>query len=104
SFALAHGRVAAGAVSDAFARRDFSFAGYPDRLLSDPLLAQLARRRRLAEWVYAVRSRRGLAAAWAVLPWLLRGLLRLRPGVLPVGTPRLTSLAGLPPEELRAGA
>jgi len=104
SFALAHGRVAAAAVADAFARDDFSFAGYPARLLTDPLLAQLARRRRLAEWVYAVRSRRGLAAAWAVLPWLVRGLLHLRPGVLPIRTPRLESLRRLPPEEIRAGA
>lgn len=104
SFALAHGRVAAGAVADAFIREDFSFDAYAERLLTDSILAQLARRRRLAEWVYGLRSRWGLAAVWAFLPWLVRGLLRLRPGILPVTTPRLEALSGLAPEELRSGA
>ena len=36
SFSLRHGRVAAAAVTDAFARDDFSFAGYRRRQLDDP--------------------------------------------------------------------
>lgn len=97
SFALAHGRVAAAAVEDAFVRHDLSFASYPQRLQADPLLAQLSRRRRLAEWVYRFRNRRALSAAWTALPWLVGTLLRLRPGILPVDPIRLERVRGPEP-------
>lgn len=97
SFALAHGRVAAAAVADAFARRDLSFASYPARLLADPVLAQLARRRRIADAVYRFRNRRSIAAGWAVLPWLVGALIRLRPGVLPIDPIRLEPVRGPEP-------
>jgi flavin-dependent dehydrogenase len=97
SFALAHGRVAAAAAADAFARRDLAFASYPARLQADPVLAQLARRRRLADAVYQLRGRRSIAAVWAVLPWLVGALLRLRPGILPVDRVRLERVSGPEP-------
>ena len=56
SFALAHGRVAAAAVADSFARCDLSFASYPARLQADPVLAQLSRRRSSPRRVPAARD------------------------------------------------
>lgn len=97
SFAFAHGRVAAAAVADAFARRDLAFGSYPARLLADPVLAQLARRRRLAEWVYRLRGRRSITAVWAVLPWLFGALMRFRPGILPIDPVRLERVLGPEP-------
>jgi len=97
SFALAHGRVAAAAVADAFARGDLGFASYPTRLQADRVLAQLARRRKLAEAVYRLRGRRAIAAVWAALPWLFGALIRLRPGILPVEAIRLERVRGPEP-------
>jgi geranylgeranyl reductase family protein len=61
SFALGYGVVAAGAVADAFARQDFSFATYRRRILDDPLLSQLPIRVSLARLAYFLR--------W---PWFVR--------------------------------
>jgi menaquinone-9 beta-reductase len=61
SFALGYGNVAAAAIVDAFARADFSFAGYRQRILADPLLAQLKSRVWLARLAY-----------WLKYPWLFR--------------------------------
>jgi menaquinone-9 beta-reductase len=61
SFALGFGKVAAAAVNDAFARADFSFAGYRQRILTDALLGQLATRVWLARMAY-----------WLKYPWLFR--------------------------------
>ncbi len=104
SFALAHGRVAAAAVAEAFARDDFAFRGYRERLLADPLLAQLDRRRRLARAVYAPGGRRLVGAGWSLVPWAVRTIERWRPGLFPMAAPRFEPLRGLDPEVLRAGA
>jgi menaquinone-9 beta-reductase len=61
SFALGYGKVAAEAVQDAFTRRDFSFAGYRQRILADSLLGQLPTRVWLARLAY-----------WLKYPWLFR--------------------------------
>jgi menaquinone-9 beta-reductase len=61
SFALGYGVVAAEAVADAFARQDFSFAGYRRRILDDSLLSQLPVRVFLARLAYLLK--------W---PWLAR--------------------------------
>jgi menaquinone-9 beta-reductase len=61
SFALGYGKVAATAVQDAFARRDFSFAQYRAQILQDSLLGQLPTRVWLARLAY-----------WLKYPWLFR--------------------------------
>lgn len=61
SFALGYGDVAAAAIADAFAREDFSFAGYRRRLLDDPLIGHLNWRARLARRAYVLNH-----------PWLVR--------------------------------
>lgn len=104
SFALAHGRVAAAAVAEAFAREDFAFRDHGERLAADPILAQLDRRRRLARAVYAPWGRRLVGAGWRLVPWALRAIERWRPGVFPLAGPRFEPLRGLDPEALRAGA
>ncbi len=103
SFALAHGRVAAAAVEEAFARGDFAFHGYRERLLADPVLAQLDRRRRLARRVYTPAGRWLTRAVWGLIPWAFQAIEHLRPGVFPVPEPRFERLRGLAPEVLRAG-
>jgi menaquinone-9 beta-reductase len=61
SFALGYGKAAAAAIEEAFAQADFSFAGYRQRILADPLLGQLQTRVRLARLAY-----------WLRYPWLFR--------------------------------
>jgi geranylgeranyl reductase family protein len=61
SFALGYGNVAAQAIEDAFARQDFSFATYRERLLADPLFKQLEIRKKLARFAYVLKY-----------PWLFR--------------------------------
>ena len=103
SFSLRHGRVAAAAIADAFARDDFSFAEYRRRQLDDPLLAHLPRRKRLADGVYRLRGALGWRPLWSLVPWATRALERLRPGILPIENTRLERVR-LPPAELRSGA
>jgi flavin-dependent dehydrogenase len=66
-FALAFGRIAAAAVVDAFARNDFTLAGYRRRVLRDPVLRQLPVRYWWARLVYGARSGPVLALLWRVL-------------------------------------
>ena len=103
SFALRHGRVAAEAVTDAFTRDDFRFARYRERLLSDPVLAHLPRRGRIARVAYALRGALGWAPLWSLVPWATRLLMDARPGILPLEDGALERLR-MPVEELRRGA
>jgi flavin-dependent dehydrogenase len=57
SFALGYGEVAATELRDAFARGDFSFECYPDRVLAHPIGRSLQRRAKVARLVYRIRSR-----------------------------------------------
>lgn len=61
SFALGYGEVAAEAINNAFAQRDFSFADYRQRLLQHRLFNHLAWRARLARYAYLLNY-----------PWLVR--------------------------------
>ena len=82
-------KVTAAAVEEAFARGDFSFSGYRERLLADPLIGQLVTRVWLARLAYLMKY-----------PWLVRlgwramrvgiGLTRWRdPNYVPAIPPRL---------------
>jgi flavin-dependent dehydrogenase len=61
SFALGYGEVAAAAIDDAFARQEFSFATYGERVRQHPLFVQLRIRTRLARFAYLLKY-----------PWLVR--------------------------------
>jgi len=72
AFALGYGEAAAGAIVDAFTRRDFSFAAYRDRLLAHPLFIQLDARVRLARLLYRIASPRLIHLVWEIVCWRLR--------------------------------
>lgn len=61
AFALGYGVPAAAAIVDAFARQDFSFESYRERLLKHPLFVQLRIRVGLARFAYMLKY-----------PWLVR--------------------------------
>lgn len=69
SYALEYGAVAAEAVADAFARDDWSFAGYRGMLLRHELGHMLRRKLRLARAMYG----RHYPLAWSIV-WRLAGI------------------------------
>ncbi|RME46108.1 MAG: hypothetical protein D6796_09455 [Caldilineae bacterium] len=89
AFALGYGGVAAAAIADAFARRDFRFADYRTRLLRDPIVSPLAGRTALAKFLYRLRSPRWIALGWRLAPLIVRLLAWFRPAVMPFPSPRL---------------
>ncbi|GIV78779.1 MAG: geranylgeranyl reductase [Litorilinea sp.] len=94
AFALAYGDAAAAEIQAAFARGDFSFAGYRRRLLGHPILGQLRRRGQLARLLYWLAWRPRLAAlAWATAPWLLAAIAHLRPRYVPIRDRRMVRLS-----------
>ena len=72
AFALGYGEVAAQATADAFARRDFSFVTYKERLLAAPLFQHLSLRTRLARKAYLLNNRWLARLGWRVMRFLLR--------------------------------
>lgn len=72
SFALGYGVVAAAAIADAFARQDFSFATYRQRILDDPLLSQLPIRVSLARLAYLLRWPRLVRLGWQAARFIIR--------------------------------
>ncbi|MDX1616508.1 MAG: geranylgeranyl reductase family protein [Candidatus Promineifilaceae bacterium] len=89
SFALAYGDVAAAAVADAFAQRDFSFADYKERILTHGVLKQLPVRVRLARLAYLLKYPWLVRLGWRVAR-LLIGFTRWGdPEYVPVEEPRL---------------
>jgi geranylgeranyl reductase family protein len=72
SFALGYGRVAAPAIADAFARNDFSFATYKERLLDDPLFRHLDLRTRLARLAYRLKSPQFIRLGWMAADKIVR--------------------------------
>lgn len=72
SFALGYGVVAADAIDDAFARQDFSYATYRDRLLEDPLFRQLDWRTRLARFAYFLKHPWLVRLGWRFGPFIVR--------------------------------
>jgi geranylgeranyl reductase family protein len=72
SFALAYGQVAAEAIVDAFARQDFSFATYRDRLLATRLFRHLWRRTQAARIAYRLNYPWLVRLGWSVMRLALR--------------------------------
>lgn len=88
SFALGYGEVAAEAIADAFAREDFSFATYRERLLENPLFRQLEIRTRLARFAYLMKYPRLVRAGWQVARWVVGFTRWGNPDYVPVEQPR----------------
>ncbi len=72
SFALGYGEPAADAIIDAFARNDFSFAGYRERLLAHPLFKQLRIRTQLARLAYLLNYPIVVRVGWSLMRLFLR--------------------------------
>ncbi|MFO7537854.1 MAG: geranylgeranyl reductase family protein [Chloroflexota bacterium] len=87
SFALAYGEVGAAAISDAFARQEFSFATYQDQLLERYLFRHLNFRTKLARYAYTVKSPRYVRAGWQVARWLIKWTRWGSPGHNPTKPP-----------------
>ncbi len=89
SFALGYGRPAAAAIADAFARDDFSFDAYAERLKEHPLFVQLRIRVRLARFVYLLNYPRVVSAGWSLMRWLMRFTRWSDRGYVPAHLPEL---------------
>jgi geranylgeranyl reductase family protein len=72
SFALGYGEPAAGAIADAFARDDFSFDTYAERLKEHPLFVHLRLRVRMARFVYLLNYPWIVSAGWSLMRWFMR--------------------------------
>jgi menaquinone-9 beta-reductase len=72
SFALGYGEVAAAAIVDAFARQDFSFGDYRERLLATPLFQHLWWRTRAARVAYLLNYPWLVRLGWAFMHLFLR--------------------------------
>jgi geranylgeranyl reductase family protein len=93
SFALAYGDVAAAAIDEAFARGDFSFAGYRRRILTHPVLSHLKWRVGLARLAYRFQSPWFIKGMWRAAPWIIRGLARYNPDYIPVRRPQVVRVS-----------
>jgi len=72
SFALGYGEPAAAAIADAFARDDFRFADYRERLLAHPLFKQLNIRTWLARYAYLLNYPIVVRIGWSLMRLFLR--------------------------------
>jgi flavin-dependent dehydrogenase len=72
SFALGYGEPAAEAIADAFARGDFSFDTYAERLKARPLFDQLRLRVQLARLVYLLNYPIVVSLGWRLMRLILR--------------------------------
>ena len=72
SFALGYGEPAAAAIADAFARDDFRFADYRQRLLAHPLFKQLNVRTWLARYAYLLNYPIVVRLGWSLMRLFLR--------------------------------
>lgn len=72
SFALGYGEVAAEAISDAFARQDFSFATYRERVRQHPLFVQLRIRTRLARFAYLMKYPTLVRLGWSFARFVIK--------------------------------
>lgn len=91
SFALGYGQVAAAAITDAFARQEFSYATYRDRLLADPLFQQLDRRTRLARLAYRAYHPTVIRLGWRIARWVISHTRWGNPNHQPVEPPQWSS-------------
>jgi flavin-dependent dehydrogenase len=72
SFALGYCEPAAEAIVDAFARQDYSFDSYRERILTHPLFRQLRLRVRLARFAYLMKYPRLVRAGWTVARYVVK--------------------------------
>ena len=89
SLALGYGDVAAQAVDDAFARRDFGFATYRHMLMDHWLMWQLPWRTRLARVAYLLRYPWLVRLGWRIARVVIRFTRWRDPEFVPAETPRL---------------
>lgn len=89
SFALGYGRPAAEALADAFARQDFSFDSYRDRLLQDRLFKQLDIRVRLARFAYLMKYPALVRAGWTVARFVVKLTPFRDPSYVPARLPQM---------------
>ena len=89
SFALGYGEIAADALEDAFARQDFSFSTYQQRLAQDDLFKHLWFRVRLARFAYILKYPRFFRAGW----WVARRVIKFtrwgNPNYVPAELPQM---------------
>jgi flavin-dependent dehydrogenase len=93
SFALAYGEVAAAAITDAFARQDFAFADYKDRILTHRTLSHLPMRTKLARLAYRFNYPWLVRLFWRFTPLIFRALAWYRRDYVPVREPRLVRIS-----------
>jgi flavin-dependent dehydrogenase len=72
SFALGYGQPASEAIIDAFARDDFSFAGYAEEVKQHPLFVHLRLRVRLARLVYKINYPWVVSLGWSLMRLVIR--------------------------------
>ncbi len=95
SFALGYGEPAAEAIIDAFARDDFSFDTYADRLRKHPLFVHLDLRVRLARYAYLLNRPWVASLGWSVMRLAMRFTRWSKRDYVPARRPtfRLTDVA-----------
>jgi geranylgeranyl reductase family protein len=89
SFALGYGQVAAEAVANAFARQDFRFADYRQRILAHSLLSQLPLRVRLARLAYLMKYPWLVKLGWRLARFVIGWTSWRDPNYVPAEPPRL---------------
>ena len=72
SFALGYGEPAAAAIIDAFARDDFSFDSYAERIRQHPLFIHLDLRTRLARYAYLLNYPWVVSLGWRFMRLVMR--------------------------------
>lgn len=76
SIALGYGKIAAEAIQDAFERGDFSFSGYRQRVLRDPLGIALSRRTLFSKLIYSLTHPAIQSFIWRRIGWLVKWLVQ----------------------------
>lgn len=89
SFALGYGPVAAASIADAFARQDFSFETYADRLKGQGLFRQLRVRTWAARYAYLLNYPWLARLMWPIVGFVFRRSRWNDPDYVPVRPPSL---------------
>lgn len=76
SIALGYGRLAAQAIQEAFASKDFSFQGYRRSILQSELGKSLRRRTWMAKFFYSLRSVHFQRFVWRKMGWFVAWAMR----------------------------
>ena len=88
SFALGYGKVAAEAISHAFAQEDYSYVNYRGLLLADPLFKQLNIRTWAAKLAYKSWPSWMVSFLWSVVGWSVKRTRWGNPDYVPVEPPQ----------------